>query len=267
LAEPHFCTLGQGIDDLAIAQFVEAKVMAVRRVSKTDMRNIAKATGGSVLVSLADDQGGESVEAKMFGECEEVVEQRIGDGRLIYLKGCKSTKAQTIILRGANDYMLDEVDRSLHDALCVVKRVLESNSVVPGGGCVETALSIFMEFLAGTLGTREQLALGAFAQAMLIIPKTLAINGAYDATELVSRLRSYHHGAQHKNEKQFMWAGLDLEKGEVRNNLAAGVLEPAISKIKMIRFATEVAVTILRIDDSIKMTPKENPKGLVEDDY
>lgn len=111
-------------------------------------------------------------------------------------QGCKSTAAQTIILRGANDYMLDEIERSLHDSLSIVKRTLESGRVVPGGGAVETDLCVYLEHVAETMGTREQLALAEFAQALLIIPRTLAVNGAFDATELVAQLRAHHHAAQ-----------------------------------------------------------------------
>ena len=133
-----------------------------------------------------------------------------------------------------------------------MKRVLESKTVVPGGGCVEGALSVHMEHLADTMGTREQLAVAAFANALLVIPKTLAVNGAYDATELVAQLRSYHHTAQTTSDHpDYRWTGLNLDVGAVRDNLKAGVLEPAISKVKMIRFATEAAITILRIDDAI----------------
>merc|ERR1712127_252967 len=136
--------------------------------------------------------------------------------------------------------MLDEIDRSLHDSLCVVKRVLESNAVVPGGGCVEAALSIYMEHFADTMGNKEQLAVRAFAQALLVIPKTLAVNGAHDATELISKLRAYHNSAQTNADKEnFKYIGLDLDEGKVRNNLKAGVLEPAMTKLKSIRFATE----------------------------
>jgi T-complex protein 1 subunit alpha len=256
------------MDDFAIKYFVERGCIAVRRVKKSDLRNIAKACGGTVLMTLADDKANESVQKEWFGECDLVEEGKVGDGTLIFFRGCRSTRAQTIILRGANDYMLDEVERSLHDALEVVRRVMESKSVVPGGGAVEVALSVHMEHLASTMGSREQLALAAFAQAMLIIPKTLAVNGAYDATDLVARLRSFHHAAQTDSKKvDCKWMGLDLEEGKVRDNLRAGVLEPAMSKIKMIRFATEAAITILRIDDSIKMMAKANPSGPQEDDY
>lgn len=110
----------------------------------------------------------------------------------------------TLLLRGANDYMLDEVDRALHDALCIVKRVLETQSVVPGGGAVEAGLSIFLENFADMLGSKEQLAINEFAQAMLVIPKTLAMNAAKDATELVAKLRTYHNHAQKSEDKRYL---------------------------------------------------------------
>jgi T-complex protein 1 subunit alpha len=163
-----------------------------------------------------------------------------------------------VLLRGANDHMLDEMDRSLHDAFCIVKRVLESGRVVPGGGAVEAALSVSLENFATTLGSREQLAIAEFADALLVIPKTLAVNAAKDATELVAKLRAYHYTAQTKPDKAHLArSGLDLEAGVVRNNVDAGVLEPALAKLKIIQFATEAAITILRIDDLIKLAPEE----------
>lgn len=252
----------KGMDDVVMKYLVDSGVMGCRRCRKSDLRYIAKATGGKVLLSLADEAGGESIDSSLLGEAELVEESRVGDGEIIYVRGCKSTRAQTIILRGANDYMLDEIERSLHDSMCVVKRVLESKMVVPGGGCVEAALSIYMESLADTLGSKEQLAVAAFAKALLIIPKTLAVNSAYDATDLVAKLRAYHNAAQKKTgNEDFKWTGLDLDRGIVRNNLKSGVLEPALSKVKMIRFATEAAITILRIDDSITMNAPPDPNN------
>lgn len=251
----------KGIDDASMKIFIEAGVMAVRRCSKSDLRAIAKITGGSVLISLGDLEGNEGISKDALGEAECVEEARVGDGELIYIKGCKNTRAQTVVLRGANDYMLDEIERSLYDSMCVVKRVLESKSVVVGGGCVESALSVYMESVAETLGSREQLAIAAFAKALLVIPKTLAVNGAHDATDLVAKLRAYHHAAQTQGKKAYMNTGLDLITGKVRNNLKAGVLEPAMSKVKSIRFAVEAAITVLRIDDAITLNPKQDPNG------
>merc|ERR1719480_655076 len=191
----------------------------------------------------------------------DVVQETIADREVIFFKGTSSTAAQTIILRGSNPYMMEEIERSLHDCLCIIKRTLESNRVVPGGGAVEAALSIFLEGFAKSLNSREQLGIQEFAQALASIPKTLALNGAHDAIELVGKLRGYHQKAQtHENYKKYPWIGLDLEKGTVRDNVKAGVLEPAMSKIKSIKFATEAAVTILRIDDSITMAAKNDPK-------
>jgi len=248
----------KGIDDLCLKYFVEAGAMGVRRCKKEDLKRIAKATGGTLLTNLSNLEGEESFEASSLGIAEEVAQVRIADDELILIKGCKSTKSSSIILRGANSFMLDEMERSLHDALSIVKRTLESKAVVPGGGAVEVALSIYLENFATTLGSKEQLAIAEFASALLVIPKTLAVNAAQDATELTDQLRAHHHAAQtNKDKKDLAWSGLDLINGKIRNNMEAGVLEPAISKIKSIKFAVEAAVTILRIDDMIKLNPKQ----------
>jgi len=158
--------------------------------------------------------------------------------------------------------MLDEMERSLHDAICIIKRTLESKAVVPGGGAVEAALSIYLEEFAHTLGSREQLAIAEFAEALLIIPKMLAVNAAQDATDLVAKVRAYHTSAQTtEGKKEYSMTGLDLYNGKVRNNLKAGVVEPAMSKVKSIQFATEAAITILRIDDLITLNPRAEPES------
>jgi len=150
------------------------------------------------------------------------------------------------------------VERSLHDALCAIKRALESASVVPGGGCVEAALSIYLENFATTLGSREQLAIAEFAESMLVIPKQLSVNAAQDANEVVAKLRASHNAAQTDASKsELRYYGLDCTSGKIQNNLAAGIVEPALSKVKMIQFATEAAITVLRIDDMIKLNPEQ----------
>jgi T-complex protein 1 subunit alpha len=244
----------KGIDDLSLKYLVEAGVMAVRRVPKDDLRRVAKATGATVVLTLADMEGGETFDAACLGTAQEVVEERVADDPVVMIKGAATSRATTLLLRGANDHMLDEMDRSLHDALCVVKRVLESGSVVPGGGAVEAALAVHLASFATTLGGREQLAVAEFAEALLVIPKTLAVNAAKDATELVARLRAFHHASQTRADRTALaQCGLDLVEGKVRDSVAAGVLEPALSKTKMLQFATEAAVTILRIDDFIRL--------------
>jgi len=244
----------KGMDDVCLKYFVEAGALCARRCNRDDLQRLAKATGGALITTLADLDGNESIDVEtQIGSCRAVQEIRVGDGEMLQFLDCqggsvaKTNGASTILLRGANEYMLDEMDRALHDALCVVKRMLESKTLVAGGGAVEVALSNYLQdYARSTTSTREQLALEEFAQALLVIPKTLAVNAAKDATELTAQLRAAHavDGGSHN-------MGLDLVEGVVRDNLQAGVVEPAISKIKSLRFATEAAITILRIDDRI----------------
>jgi len=250
----------RGIDDFALKYFVEAGVIAIRRVSKGDLRRIANNTGGKVVVSLADIEGEETYEPACLGTCEKVYEKRVGDWEYMFFEGMSQTRAQTIVLRGANDFFLDEVERSLHDSMCVIKRVLESNNVVAGGGAVEVALSVYLDDFARTLGSREQLAIAEFSEALQIIPKVLAMNAAKDATDLLAKLKVLHNASQklpadEKDPKKLglKYSGLELMQGKVRNNLANGVIEPAMSKVKSLKFATEAAITILRIDDMIRL--------------
>ena len=146
----------RGIDDFALKYFVEAGVIAVRRVKKFDLRRIAKSTGARVVISLADiEDGTETFESADLGTCSKVEERKVGDWEYMFFEGMSQQSAQTIIVRGANEFFLDEIERSIHDSLCVVKRVLESNSLVAGGGSVEVALSIYLDDFARTLSTRE----------------------------------------------------------------------------------------------------------------
>merc|ERR1712048_364405 len=207
-------------------------------------------------------EGDEDFDAKWLGSAEQVVEQRVGDNDFIFIKGCSATKASTILLRGANEFMLEETSRSVHDALCAVSRTMESNSVVPGGGAVECALSLHLEDHARTFDSYEQWAIAEYAEALLTIPKTLAQNAAQDAIDLLATLRVRHHAAQ-KNEQKadYKWYGLDLTNGVVRNPVQSGVLEPMVSKLKSLKFATEAAITILRIDDLVKIAPEPEQEG------
>lgn len=249
----------KGIDDAALKYFVEAGAIAVRRVSEHDINRIAKATGATVQASMADLAGEESFDHSLLGYAEEVYEERIRDDSVLIMRQCKSTAACSVLLRGPNEYMCDEMSRSFHDAVSVVKRTLESNSVVAGGGAVEVALSIHLENFATMLGSREQLAIAEFAEALLVIPKTLAMNAAKDSTDLVAKLKAVHYAAQNDDSKAALSSfGLDLENGTVRNNLEEGIIEPAMSKKKIIQFATEAALTIIRIDDLIKIRKKQD---------
>lgn len=246
----------KGVDDLCLKYFVEAGIICARRCNREDLKRLAKATGGRVVTTMADMEGNETFDADCLGRCDSAREVRIGDGEMMYVYGCKGHGASTIVLRGANEYMLDEMDRALHDSLCVVKRMLESNTLVPGGGAAEAALSVYLDDYADTIKSREQMVIQEYADALLVIPKTLAVNAAKDASELIARLRSVHAKGQHSEDPAddgLKFMGLDLIEGTIRDNLAAGVVEPAISKIKSLRFATEAAITILRIDDRISL--------------
>lgn len=259
----------KGIDDLCLKTFVEKGAMAVRRCKKEDLRRIAKATGATLVSSLSNLEGEEVFEASSLGTAEEVVQERISDDECILVKGTKAFSSASIILRGPNDYQLDEMERSVHDSLCAVKRTLESGKVVPGGGAVETALSIYLENFATTLGSREQLAIAEFASSLLVIPKTLAVNAAKDSSDLVAKLRSYHAASQTADEtetkkKNYKNYGLDLLRGKVTDEVKAGVLEPTMSKVKSLKSGVEACIAIMRIDTMIKLDPEqpqEDPHG------
>ena len=250
-----------GIDDMCSKYMVEAGVMGIRRVAKPDLKKIAKSSGAQLLSTLSNLDGEESFESAFLGEAEEISVDRVGDNECIFFKKFKHLNSASILLRGPNEYYLDEMERSFHDALCVIKSVMESKKVVPGGGAVEVALSIFLENFATSISSREQLAIAEFAKSLLVIPKTLAVNAALDATDLVAKLRAFHNTSQTKPEhSQYKWYGLDLQDGKLRDSIKAGVLEPLQSKIKSLKFATEAAITILRIDDLIKIDPKEDKR-------
>eukprot|EP00824_Muranothrix_gubernata_P020228 TRINITY_DN40491_c0_g1_i1.p1 TRINITY_DN40491_c0_g1~~TRINITY_DN40491_c0_g1_i1.p1 ORF type:complete len:560 (+),score=145.42 TRINITY_DN40491_c0_g1_i1:22-1680(+) len=249
----------KGIDDFCMKYFAEYGAIAVRRCKKEDLRHIAKLTGGSLVVSLANLEGEESFDPANLGLAEEVSEERVSDSECILIRHPKTHRSASMILRGANDYLLDEMERSIHDALCIVKRVLECNFVVAGGGAVEAGLSIYLENFATTLGSREQLAIAEYAEALLVIPKTLAVNAACDATDLVAKLRAAHNASQTDvTKKSLATTGLNLSRGSVRDNVVAGVVEAVQAKVKMLQFATEAAITILRIDDLIKLEPQKS---------
>ncbi|KAI7338017.1 T-complex protein 1 subunit [Hortaea werneckii] len=285
----------KGIDDMCLKHFVEKDTMAVRRCKKEDLRRIAKATGATMVSTLADMNGDEGFDKANLGQAEEVVQERISDDECILVKGPKVHTAASVILRGPNEYSLDEMERSVHDSLSAVKRTLESGRIVPGGGAVETALHIYLEEWATSVGSREQLAIGAFAAALLCIPITLAVNAAKDSSELVAQLRSRHalsqrtaepspqaHGGAQANAqpappasrgptqaavdsdakalakaKGYKNYGLDLSKGRVQDCVKAGILEPSMSKVKQLKSAVEACVAIMRIDTMIKLDPEQ----------
>jgi T-complex protein 1 subunit alpha len=260
----------KGIDDMVLKLFIERGAMGVRRCKKEDLRRIAKASGATLVSTLSDLNGDEKFDKESLGYAEEVVQERISDDECILVKGTKAYSSASIILRGSNEYQLDEMERSVHDSLSAVKRTLESGAVVPGGGAVETALHIYLEEFALTTSSREQLAIGEFSQSLLVVPKTLAVNAALDSSELLAQLRLRHALSQRvqdgdANEKekdiakrrQYKNYGLDLSKGKLADVVKMGVLEPSMSKIKQLKSAVEACVSIMRIDTLIKLDPPE----------
>ena len=239
-----------GMDDAIQKLLVEAGVIGARRISKNDMLRIAQATGAKVQTTLCDLEGDESFEPECLGHAESVSEQRIAEDSCLVIKGCEG-RAATILLRGVSSLLIEEAERALNDALFSVTRSLEAGSIVGGGGAVETFLSTYLENFSRSIDKREQLAIDAFAQALLVIPKQLVINSGHDASALISKLKVMHA----QNGKGCESIGLDLEKGDIHDVVAAGVVEPKNSKIKSIQFATEAAITILRIDDFVKLNP------------
>ncbi|KAG8527572.1 T-complex protein 1 subunit alpha [Bacidia gigantensis] len=284
----------KGIDDLCLKQFIEKGAIAVRRCKKEDLRRIAKATGATLVSTLSDLDGNEKFEVSSLGQAKEVSQERISDDECILVKGTRIHSSASIILRGSNDYHLDEMERSMHDSLSAIKRTLESGSIVPGGGAVETALHIYLEEFAFTVGSREQLAIGEFAQSLLVIPRTLTVNAAKDASDLVAQLRSLHATSQKQQDepqpqsspskggkqasaaqeeqarlaakrKAFKNFGLDLRRGKCVDEIKAGVLEPSMSKVRQLKSAVEACIAIMRIDTMIKLDPEkkgeEDPHG------
>lgn len=163
----------KGMDDIASKYLVSKGLMGLRRMEKKDMSKLAKATGGVILTTLANSDGTESFPTECLGHAEAVYEENLGDVDYIFVKNPKgnSSKICTLILRGANEFMLGEVERSLHDALCVLKRTIESNKVVGGAGAVETALSVYLENMAHKSTSKDLTVMAEFAEALLIIPK------------------------------------------------------------------------------------------------
>jgi len=250
-----------GIEDAMMKYMVEAGVLGVRRCKKDDLKRIAKVTGGTLVSTMVDLEGEENFKPQWLGNAELIAERQFCDDQCIVIEGTPESPSATIICRGANIYMLDEMERALNDALWAVARTLEAETVVAGGGAVEAAVSAHLENFASVLGTREQDAIQEFADALLVIPKTLAMNAALDASDLLAHLRVDHVTAQRNRSNADAWkkrfVGLDLFNGVTKNNIDAGVLEPGPSKIKSLQFATEAAITIIRIDDRITLNPKE----------
>lgn len=241
------------IDEASLKPMVRKGIIGIRHVSDGEIAGVARATGATIVKEVVDAEGNTVFDPAWLGTCKCVEQVPIGDNEMIVVREGSAENSASIVLRGPNTYALDEANRTLRDALSAIKRVIESHHIISGGGAVEAGLSVYLNKAAKQFEGKEQVAMLKFAEALLVIPKTLANNAALDSIELVAKLRAAHYQAQEKGEKCF--ASLDLVNGTIRDGYLAGVLEPAMSKVKSIQFATEAAITILRIDDLIKVKP------------
>lgn len=240
----------KGIDDSAQSFLAKDGILAVRRAKESDMTKLAKATGARIVTNLDD------LSEKDLGRAQLVEERKIEQDKWVFVEGSKNPKAQTLLVRGGSQRVVDEAERSIHDAIMVVKDVLENPAIVAGGGSPEAELSTRVREYASKLGGREQLAVAKFANALESIPRALAENAGMDTIYALVDLRSKH--GQGKK-----WFGINVRTGKVSDMLADGVLEPLAVKEQILRAATEATSMILRIDDVIAAgkAPTGGPPG------
>jgi len=228
----------KGIDDIAQHYLAKAGVYAVRRVKKSDMEKLAKATGGKVVSSLKD------LTKDVLGTAGTVELRQIGEDKMTFVTGCKHATAVSVMLRGGTEHIVDELERSLHDALSVVAVAIEDGKMNAGGGASAIEVAQRLREFASSVGGREQMAIDAFADALEVVPKTLAENAGLDPINAVLDLRKAHKSGQ-------KYAGLNIYDGKVVNMVEKDVIEPLRVGTQAIQSATEAAVMILRIDDVI----------------
>ena len=229
----------KGIDDVALHYLAKKGIGAVKNVSSGDMEKLSKATGARVVASVKD------LGKDALGEAKSIEEVKIGDDKLLYIRDAKNPKAVTIVIRGGTEHVVDEADRSLHDALCVVRNAVEDGKIVAGGGAPEAELAKRLREYAVKVGGREQLAIEAFAESLEAVPTTLAENAGFDPIDVLVEIRSKHEKAGSP------WFGIDVFTGDVKDMRKLNVLEPLRVKQQVIKSASEAAGMILRIDDVI----------------
>ncbi|HEX9261235.1 MAG TPA: thermosome subunit beta [Candidatus Bathyarchaeia archaeon] len=241
----------KGIDDLAQHFLAGKGIIAIRRAKKSDMEKLAKATGGNIVTKLDD------ITSADLGYAALVEERKIGDDKLTFIEGCKNPQAVTILIRGGTQRITAEAERSLHDALCVIRDIIHEPYVVAGGSAPEIEMSNALRKYAATLPGRESLAVKVFAETLETIAVILAESAGLQSIDVLSELRARH-------EKGELWAGIDVLEGKIQNMSKIGVFEPVTVKKQIIKSATEAATLILKIDDVIaagKMKAPPMPPG------
>lgn len=238
-----FCQ--KGIDDLAQHHMADAGVLALRRVNRSDLDRLSRATGASIVTSL------DELKPSDLGTADLVEEKTVGNGAMTFVSGARN-KAVTLVLRGGTQQVLDSMERALDDAVHAIADVIEDQRVLPGGGASEVELSLRLREYASTLKGREQLAVAKFAEALEIVPKTLAENAGFNFIDKLVELKKGHD----TNQK----AGLNVYTGKIADMYDLGVVEPLRVKVQAIQSATDAASLILRIDDVLSST-KKKPEG------
>ncbi len=238
----------KGIDDIAQHYLAKQGILSVRRVKESDMTKLAKATGGRISSNIDD------MTAKDLGSAELVEQRKVETEKWTFVEGCKNPKAITVLIRGGSQRVVDEVDRSLHDSLMVVKDVIEKPAVVAGGGAPEEFLASSLKDWADRFEGREQLAIKKYAEALEIIPLTIAENAGMDPINTMVTLR-----AKHSQGKK--WTGIDARNTRVADMYSLDIIEPVAVKEQIIKSATEAACMILRIDDVIASSGKGGGRG------
>ena len=236
----------KGIDDMAQHYLAKAGIIAVRRIKESDLTKLAKATGARIVSNLDD------LFEKDLGDAQLVEERKIEEDKWVFIEGCKHPKSVTLLLRGGSQRVVDEVERSVHDALMVVKDVIENPLIVAGGGAPETYAATKIRSWAKSLEGREQLAAEKFADSLESIPLALSENAGMDPIDTLTALRS----RQMKGEK---WTGIDVMKGKIGNMKSSDIIEPLAVKLQIVSAASEAACMILRIDDVIATQKSSGP--------
>jgi thermosome len=231
-----FCQ--KGIDDLAQHYLAKEGIYAVRRVKKSDMEKLAKATGGTIVTKLAD------LTKSDLGAAALVEERKVADDQMTFVTGCRNPKAVSILIRGGTEHVVDEIERSLEDAIGVVRVTIEDGKMIAGGGATAAEIALRLREYASTIGGREQIAIEAFANAMEVVPRTLAENAGLDPIDTLIELRKAHA----KGKKT---AGINVYTDKVVDMRKENVIEPLRVGMQAISSATDAAVMILRIDDVI----------------
>ncbi len=242
-----FCQ--KGIDDIAQHYLAKSAILTVRRVKESDMTKLSRATGARVINNLDD------MTPKDLGESDLVEERKVETDKWVFIEGCKNPKAVTILIRGGSQRVVDEADRSVHDALMVTKDVLEKPLIVAGGGSPEAYVSNKLKEWISTLSGREQLAAEKFAESLEVIPLTLAENAGMDTIDTMTELRS-------RQSKGSTWSGIDARNSRIADMAELDIVEPLSVKEQIIKSSTEVASMILRIDDVIASSKSAGGGGM-----